>query len=183
MGVETVPTVEKQPQTDVDGLGEGTVVQRSVQEEAAIRATHTSDLDPHTVQSATEYFLSDEPEAPTHLAFEVNVAAAGRPPRWVRWVVRSLQRAEIREIREDSIDPNTGREDDMEVNMRILIAASVDPDFKDAAVRGKYADPADLVNRKFAHKPGIIEAIARKANEMSGYGNAQIIRSVDAAGN
>jgi hypothetical protein len=158
--------------------------QRSEEEQAVIKATEGEALTPKEAQKATDWFLSDEPEPPTILYFDVNVAAAGRPAHYIRWGVRSLQRHEIKAIRQQATDPNTGIEDDMETNMRVVIAASVDPDFQNnEQVRRGYADPADLLNRRFAHKPGIIEAIARKCNEMAGYGVGQIIRPVDAAGN
>lgn len=160
--------------------------QRSDQEQAVIEASAAASpqaLEPETVQSATEWFLSDEMEQPTILYFDVNVAASGLPAQYIRWGVRALGRQEIKNIRRDAADPNTGVEDDMEVNMRVLIKSAVDPNFEQVAKERGIADPADLVNQRFAHKPGVIEAIARKANEMSGYGNAHIIRPVDAAGN
>jgi hypothetical protein len=46
-----------------------------------------------------------------------------------------------------------------------------------------HADPADLVLRRFGHKPGIIERVAAKVNEVSGYGGPSLIREIDAAGN
>lgn len=159
-------------------------VQRSPEEAAAIAANDTAELTPSQVESATDYFLAEEEEQPTALRFQVNVAAAGQPSRWIWWTVRSLHRPEIKELRQDATDPNTGLTDDMDLNMRLVIRASVEPDFSAPAVLGKYSDPADLLNRRFAHKPGIIEAVARKVNEMSGYGpQGDVVRLVDAAGN
>lgn len=185
------PVAERQPpkppkseSNEVQDLGPGQLVERSEQEQAVIEASRSnSRLDAKQVQLATEWFLSEDEEPPTVLAFDVDVAPSGRPAHYVRWQVRALQRHEIKKIRQDAVDPDTGIEDDMEVNMRVLIAASVEPNFLELVKQTKYADPADLVSRRFAHKPGIIEAIARKANEMSGYGSVQIIKPVDAAGN
>lgn len=159
---------------------------RSEQEEAVIAASRTAnpsqELSEAQVKSATDWFLSEDQEPPTILEFDVNVAAAGLPANYIRWGVRSLTRNEIKVVRRDSEQEN-GLIDDMDMNLRIVVEASTNPDLKQIAAQQGLADPADILLKRFAHRPGIIEAIARKANEMSGYGNVELIRPVDAAGN
>lgn len=178
----------KHPRPDAEPLDDGPPrrgdqIEASPEAAAAIAASETDQLSPKQVQSATDWFLSDEQEAPSILYFDLDVAGAGQKPRWIRYAVRTLGRAEIRRIRNDATDETTGLQDDMEVNLRVLIAGSHDPNFSDPAVLKGNADPAQVVLRRFGHKPGLIEAVAGKVNQVSGYGGAALIREVDAAGN
>lgn len=155
------------------------------QHDATVAATNSSDLTPHQVQSATDWFLSDEIPPPSVLYFDLNVAGAGQPAKWIRYGVRSLTRHEIREIRSDSTDPNTGMIDDMKSNLRVVVLGSYDPNMIQIAESKGVADPGDVVLQRFAHRPGIIEVIANRINALSGYGvpAGEMIREIDAAGN
>lgn len=177
------PTATASPSTDNNETRNESVV-RSPEEKAAIKLQDDEPVTEAEVESATDYFLSDEEEQPTALRFQVNMAAAGQPARWVWWTVRSIGRSEIKELRKEAQDPNTGLTDEMDLNVRLVVRASMEPDFSSKEIRKGHADPADALLRRTAHKPGIIEAIARKCNDMSGYGSQDnVIRLVDAAGN
>lgn len=154
-------------------------VERSPEEQAALAASNGERLDEEQIQRATDWFLSEEDEPVAITTFDVNVAPASKPAKWIRWSIRPLTRHEFKQIQEDASG------DDLEANVRTVIAGSIEPNFADERVRHGLADPADILKRKVKHKPGLIEQLSRKINEASGFGlaGAASIRSVDAVGN
>lgn len=179
----TEPKFDGAPDPSSDEV-QGSVAAKE-QHDAAVAATESSDLTAHQVQSATDWFLSDKQQAPSVLYFDLNVAGAGQAPEWIRYGVRSLTRHEIKSVRDDATDPNTGMVDDMKSNLRVVVLGSYDPNVVEIASSKGLADPGDIVLQKFAHRPGIIEVIANRINRLSGYGvpNGEMIREIDAAGN
>lgn len=156
---------------------------RAVQDATRPELLNDTEAGLQVVADATEWFLSEELEAPTVLEFDLNVAAAGMPARWVRWAVRALSREEVKQARRDS--EHDGEIDDLDVNLFSVVEATIKPKLKDPRLWQKYPSPAEALVARFEHKPGIIEQLARKVNEMSGYGPdaRDVIRAVDAAGN
>lgn len=150
-------------------------------------------IDPVTHMAAADWFLDEEAiqdESTAKAIVPVNTASAGRRPRIVDFVLQVLDRDRIREIREECTDEraNGTREvNDMEANLRMVTEALLDPPIRtDAAyrtVRGQtFLDPADALKARFIHKPGLIDQLAGKLTEISGY-NTNDVKEVRAAGN
>jgi hypothetical protein len=157
---------------------------------ATAAETSPQDLDPATAADATAWFLSDEVEENASATLPVNVAAAGAPERWVNFKISVVDRDRIRDLRREStITKPDGTEqiDEMEANLKIAVEGLLDPDIKGdprmRQVRGQtFVDPGDALRARFAHKPGLIDQIAGRVVQISGYGENDV-REVQAAGN
>lgn len=163
----------------------------------AVEAAADADPDklhPVTAQNATDWFFSEEQqeaESTAKAIVPVNVAPAGKPKKVQDFTLQVLGRDQIREIREGCMKtlPDGSREvDDVEANLRMVATAMLVPDLKAAIAAGQkvrgqlYLDPADMLTARFAHKPGVIDLLAGKLTEISGYNSADVME-VRAAGN
>ncbi len=160
--------------------------------EAMMKAADTDDpkhLDAKTVVSATDWFLSTDEEEVAWAWVPVNVAPAGAKEKIVEFKIQVVDRDEIRALRKQAEQTNASgaREiNEMEANLRIVVEGFMEPDLhdeKNRTIRGqRFADPADALKARFAHKPGLIDQLATKVMEISGYDEADV-KEVRAAGN
>lgn len=146
-------------------------------------------LTPTDVANATDWFLSDTEEEVAFGLVPVNVAGPGQKERIVNFKVQVVDRDKIRALRKESERTVNGERevDDMEANLKILVEGLLEPNVKGDAsmrvVRGeRYMDPADALKARFAHKPGLIDQLAGKIVQISGYDEADV-KEVKAAGN
>lgn len=154
-------------------------------------ADHPDAISPQTAQSATDWFLNpDDEESVAWATLPVNVAPAGKPERVVPFKIQVVDRDEIKRLRKEATfqrPDGTEEIDEMEANLRIAVEGLLEPNVKDddklRVVRGQqYLDPGDALRARFAHKPGIIDQIAGKIVQISGYNSADV-KEVRAAGN
>jgi hypothetical protein len=139
---------------------------------------------------ALDWFLNEDPQEAASDSVELNVGGpvgTGKE-RFVPFRIQVVDRERIRAIRKQS-ETGTGDErevDEMEANLRIAVEGLLDPDLKvpeNRVVRGqKYMDPADALKARFAHKPGLIDQLAGKIVNLSGYDDKDV-REVRAAKN
>jgi hypothetical protein len=184
----TVPgqTPEKTTDDDLTGGRAGAV-------EAAAEATKDVPVGPKTAQLASDWFLDNESieaESVASALVPMNVAPPGQPAHWVDFKVQVLSRERIKQIRDEStsrMPDGSEKSDDMEANLRMAVEALLDPPIRtDPAyrvVRGQtFIDPGDALKARLAHKPGLIDQLAGRIVEMSGY-NSSDVKEVRAAGN
>lgn len=153
--------------------------------------------DADTIIDATDWFLAEDEDEEGERAiktYEIDVGI--KKPKLVRWVIGSLDRERISEIRKEAREQVARRQgkrrgggdpfDDsaeMIANLRIAVEGTVNPDFSDERMRkvnGKqYADPADAMRAKFKAKSGIIDQIAGYVILLSGF-SSDDIQEVDA---
>jgi hypothetical protein len=129
------------------------------------------------ISSATDWFLSDDPEDISTLTFELNVASPDKPQHMIRWTVQALDRDRIRAIRRmNTRTQGTAEvEDEMAVNLRVAAEGTIDPDLSSPEVRGKYVDAADALRARLKHKPGLIDLIAGRVMRCSGYDQGDVV--------
>lgn len=132
---------------------------------------------------ATEWFMesdvpTEEETAPTVL--KVNVGTVEKPKR-ITWKIVPLPDAEFRKFRQASMpraarrDPRQmGNIDDAKYHALVVVAASVDPNFREIAQRKGVADPADVLRHRLAHKPGLIAGISGYVSDISGFDDADL---------
>lgn len=158
---------------------------------AAVAENPTTDISPATAQNATDWFLSDAEDDTVAWAWlPVNVAPAGRKEKIVDFKIQVVDRDVIQTKRKEATrtkPDGTEEMDGMEANLRIAVEGLLEPNVKGDSkmrhVRGQdFIDPGDALRARFAHKPGVIDAIAGKILEVSGYGSNDV-KEVKAAGN
>lgn len=143
-------------------------------------------------QAATDWFMSDDVEEQAWDYTELNTGGpvgSGRE-RWVRFKISALPRERITEIREEATVVHSNgqsKTNGVEANTVIAVEGLLEPDLQNAPrpirVRGQdFMDPADALNARFAHKSGLIDIIANKIVQLSGYDDGDV-REVKAAGN
>lgn len=140
--------------------------------------------------AALEWFLSSEVEETAWAYLPVNVSAAGQAERIVDFKIQVLDRDRIKQIRDESRRTNADgvlEMDEMEANLRIAVEGLIEPNLRKderlRVVRGQqFLDPADALKARFTHKPGIIDQIAGKIIQISGYNDADV-KEIRAAGN
>lgn len=140
--------------------------------------------------SATDWFLSSDEQEQAWAWVPVNVAGAGKPEQIVDFKVQVVDRDKIRELRRASERKNAdgiSEVDEMEANLQIVVEGLIEPNLRTdeqfRTVRGQYfPDPAEALRARFAYKPGLIDQIAGKVVEISGY-NDKDVKEVKAAGN
>lgn len=129
--------------------------------------------------SATAWFLEADAEDDFTSSFQLNVGVSEE--KWITWTVRPVDRDTIDKLRKTYREKD-GEVDASAVNLRIAVEGTVDPDLMSPAIRGKYADPGDALRFRFRHKSGLIDQIANKVVEISGYDDTDV-REVEAAKN
>lgn len=157
-----------------------------------VAATEPQDINSQMQADATAWFLSDNPEEVAFDWIKLNVGGprgSGRE-KDVPFKIGSLPRERINEIRRESERMNARgamEVDAGEANLKIAVEGLLVPNISgDPAmrkVRGQqYQDPADALRARFAHKDGLIDQIANKIVELSGYDDKDVME-VRAAGN
>lgn len=147
-------------------------------------------VSPQDATDATAWFLSTEMEEAASAVLPVNVAPAGHKEHLVDFTIQVVDRDRIREIRrscERSLPSGEREVDEMEANLQIAVEGLLNPNIKGdeqmRTVRGQYfADPAEALRARFVHKPGLIDQIAGRVVQISGY-NDNDVKEIKAAGN
>lgn len=141
---------------------------------AALRKVANGSASDAEAQNATDWFVGEDGGEELTDSFKLNVGSK-KTPRWIVWTIKSLEREYIDAVRKqersgDEVDANR-------VNLRLAASATVDPNLQD--LRGDYADPADALQRRFQRKGGLIDQIANRVVELSGYDDDDI-KEIDA---
>ena len=145
-------------------------------DEAVSKAAAGGKLSAEESSKALAWFLEEDQGQVNTLTFRLNVGI-GERDRWIDWTVQALDRDVISQIRKRS--ERRGETDEMLASLRLAAAGTVDPPLTDPAVLGKFADPADALRDRFHFKPGLIDQIAAKVTQASGYDDDDV---EDAAG-
>lgn len=179
-------------------------------EKASVGVREAQVLEPEEVVDAMEWLLGDEMAGGTQgeQTWKVNVGT-DEHPRWVEWTISALDADTMNQIRAQArVSPTANRaarraqrgadasEVDMyEMNLRIVAAATIYPDLRDAAEKRGLAaadpvyGPVELLRGMFRLKPGIVSQIAGFVMQFSGYDDDDVVRAtpeitmVRAAGN
>jgi hypothetical protein len=142
---------------------------------------------PQQAADATAWFMSSDEEDEGWRDVDLNVASTGE--KWVRFRVQALPRERIDEIREQNVrtvfrdGKKVEETDQVASNTRISAEGLAIPDLSNPemrVVRGqKFMDPADALEARFAHKPGLIDQLTGYVLSVSGY-NTDDVREVEA---
>jgi len=144
-------------------------------DEAVSKVAGGEVLSASEASKALAWFLEEDQGKVNTLTFRLNVGMG--VDRWINWTVQALDRDVISQIRKRS--ERRGETDEMLASLRLAAAGTIDPPLSDAAVLGKFADPADALQHRFHFKPGLIDQIAAKVTQASGYDDDDV---EDAAG-
>lgn len=127
---------------------------------------------------ATAWFLSDEPTPLAVRTFGLNVG------KWndekgayedfvVNWTVQAISREKIRSIQRMSLPAKRratgGDPDSMKANLGIAAEGTTTPDLREIAAEIGTQDVGEVLKRRFAYKPGLIDQIASEVLTVSGY--------------
>lgn len=137
------------------------------------------------MMDATDWFLSDNPEeSKATRPLKLDVTIDPTKEIFVEWIVQAVDRERIQQIRDESKKGGrAGRRakaqgdeetDTALANLRIATEGTAYPNLRDERVRGSYADPADSLRYRFRNKSGLIDQIAVKVLEVSGYDEEDI---------
>lgn len=178
-------------------------------EKAAEGVREAQELAPEDVVDAMEWLLGDEMAggAQGSQVWRVNIGSEDQP-RWTDWTITSVDADTMNQIRAQSRTKPTvnraarranrgaeGEVDLYEMNLRIVAAATVYPDLREAAQKRGLAaadptyGPVELLRGMFRLKPGIVSQLAGFITEFSGYDEDDVVRAtpeitmVRAAGN
>lgn len=143
-------------------------------------------LSDQAAASATEWFLGNE-EIPTTHTLEVNIGPPDQE-RWFSWTLTSIDADTLKKCREAATQGSRmarraaraggapAEVNGEELNARILIAGSLDPDFRKlASMRGAEDAPDPdhnalmLLRHRLQHKPGLIDQLSGEVLALSGY--------------
>jgi hypothetical protein len=121
----------------------------------------------------------------------VNVGTP-RKPKKILWVIRALERHEIRRI-EESVQSSRGVRDGRGASpeirfltsVRIVVEGTVTPDLRAGAKQIGLASPHDFLEESLKFKSGLIEQIAGEIYGLSGFDQADLsdATEVEATGN
>jgi hypothetical protein len=164
--------------------------------EAVRLASEGRTLEPEAVDEATAWFLSDEEEEETELV-QLNIGSA-EEPRWINWTIRSVDAEVLRRIQRSGQSRaqrrrgggmNVADVDMQEANVRIVVEGTVRPDLVQIAHKKgvpESADPASaaitVLKHRFRRKPGLIDQLAGRIMDLSGY-DEEDVREAEAAKN
>ena len=157
--------------------------------EAVDRVTKATKADPKDLADATAWFLSDERSPLAVRTFGLNVGKWNDESKEyedfvVNWTVQALSREAIRTIQKMAVPARerakgTGEMDSMKANLGIAAEGTVKPDLAEIAASVGSQDTAEVLKRRFAYKPGLIDQIANEVLTVSGY-NDDDVRDVSA---
>lgn len=156
----------------------------------AVEAAAAGTANAKQQQTATDWFMSTDAEEVAWAWIDINVAPAGAKEKLVPFKIQVVDRDRIRDLRKQAtVEKANGTEeiDEMEANLQIAVEGLLEPDLRNKpelrTVRGQeFLDPADALRARFAYKPGIIDQIAGRVVQISGY-NDKDVKEVRAAGN
>ena len=192
------------PEAHPEPTAEELRVQREQAEEAeatvgAVRAAAElgggkakGELSPKAAKSALDWFLSDE-EPPRTRTIDLNLGTPDMPRRFA-WTITAIGSETLKRIREQGISREGRRQqargevpqvDNHQINARIVLAGTVEPDLREAAKRKLEAagetmppDPdipaLQLLQHRLRHKPGLIDQLSASVLELSGYDDDDI---------
>jgi hypothetical protein len=133
----------------------------------------------------TEWLLSDTTEVITR-KLKIRVGGSDEEPQMMPWVIRAIGIDVIRQAEREASGQNRaarraneGGYDELKANLRVLVEGTVKPDLRQAAAQAGIADPAILLQRRLAFRPGLIAQLAGEVMSLSGF-DADDVR---AAGN
>lgn len=135
---------------------------------------------PEDLADATAWFLSDADAGVTaHRTFQLNVSANPDEPHWVTWTVQALSREQIRSIQRLSRPARQrasaqGEVDGIKANLGLAAEGTSNPDLDAIARDLGTQDKSDVLRRRFAHKPGLIDQIAQEVLTVSGYDDEDV---------
>lgn len=139
---------------------------------------------------ALAWFLSDEPVAPQTEDLELDFGTEDAP-QIVPWTIQAVTMDVMRQIRKEAAETKTARKsgqvDESRVNLAVVVAGTVSPDIKQAAIelfqagRGS-GDPIQTLKERFEVKPGFIAQLAGRIMSLSGFDDEDV-REVEAAKN
>lgn len=153
--------------------------QENPKAEAVAKAASGEKITAEERSEATAWFLESDIDESMTTSFQLNVGVGEE--KWITWAVRSVDRDAIDKLRKQYRDKD-GEVNASAVNLRIAVEGTVDPDLSNPAIRGKYADAGDALRFRFRNKSGLIDQIANKVVEISGYDDTDV-REVDVAKN
>lgn len=185
------PTAEQMRQ-QADVAADRASQTQAVRTAAAIGAGEAKGpMTPEAQASALDWFLSDE-EVPMEYTLDVDIG----PPdgkRIVPWTITAISSDTLKAIRAAAQEGNRGRRrgmaaagqapeiNEQEMNARIVVAGSVNPNLVDAAAkRGapEHPDPmtapVQLLQHRLRHKPGLIDQLSGEVLRISGYDDDDI---------
>lgn len=156
-------------------------------DEAVRAAGAGATLTPQNQATATDWFLSTDPEDTlvTQRVIEVNVGTD--EDHWIEWTIRSVDAEILRRLRREATGNRATRRaggeiDDMDLSARMIVEGTVDPPLREIAASKGIREPKELVLKRFADKPGLLLLISDKINEISGFDEGNV-REAQAAGN
>ena len=179
--VRTANTADADESQSDLGLSKGREAVEKVAEAADSRASQKelAALDAETHADALEWLLSDEAEDESvgMKRLEVDISGPGSPPRWITWTIKPIGADEIKECRKraSGVNRDARRRSPQaevelaEVNLHVLVAATVEPDLVEAAQKKGIADPSIIVRHRFRAKPGVVDQLANEVYAISGY--------------
>lgn len=130
--------------------------------------------------AALEWFVKSEPDAGENYTrrLELNFGTEAEP-EWVPWTIRPVDEQTMRQIRRASAQraerARDGRDPQEErVNLQIIIAATVDPNIREAAKLMGIADPTEALRIRLSRKPGFIAQLAGEIGSLSGFDSSDV---------
>jgi hypothetical protein len=148
--------------------------------EAVRAAAKNGKLSPEQENAAVEWFLSDS--EPIEKVIEFNVGTENEP-RWIPWTVQPVDLEVLRRIRKNSQTTRRGEGmDEVEANLKIVVAGTLNPDLRDMARQRGVPAPEEALRLRFASKPGLLGQIAGEILSLSGY-DAEDMRDPTTVGN
>lgn len=136
-------------------------------------------------ERTTEWLLQDTAEVVT-LTLWLKVGDPKDPA--IPWIIKAIPTDVIRSAEREARAGNRAARrnagqaqqyDDLKANLRVMVEGTVTPDLPDLASRQGLRDPATLLQRRFAYKPGIVAQVASQIMAISGFDE----EDVQAAGN
>lgn len=147
--------------------------------EAVRAAAAGKRITPEAENAAVEWFLSDE--EPLEKIIEFNVGTENEQ-HWVPWTVQPVDLEVLRRIRKNSGGRRGEGLDEVEANLKIVVAGTVNPDLREMAKARGVPAPEEALRLRFASKPGLLGQIAGEILSLSGY-DAEDLRDPTAVGN
>lgn len=136
-------------------------------------------LSPENIASATDWFLSPEPEDDEQTTRTIEINVGTRAPHWISWTVQSVDLDVLRKIRRESQGNRAARRagaemDEIEANMRIIVEGTVDPPLAEIAASKGVREPVDVLRDRFKKKPGLLGQISAEIFDLSGYNDEDV---------
>jgi hypothetical protein len=160
----------------------------------AVREAAAGHVTEHNIDSATEWFLSDEPLV-SQKNVEINVGT-DEAKRWITWTITSVDGEVLKRIRREGESGGNRRQrraggaseiDPQEANARIVVEGTISPDLAEVARRKGLPETADpkygavqVLKHRLRDKPGLIDQLAGEIMSLSGYDEEDLRESLAA---